>query len=52
MDEVTRIFLTRALQLTMWIPLIMAAKQLHRYVYDHQPNTCQDTQPDQSIKKG
>ena len=52
MEETTRIFLTRGLQIIMWIPIIMAAKQLYRDVYDHQSNTCQDTQPDQSIKKG
>ncbi len=52
MDEVTRIFLTRGLQIAMWIPIILAARQLYRDVYDNQSNTCQDSEPDQRIKKG
>lgn len=52
MDETTRIFLTRGLQIAMWIPVILAARQLYRDVYDNQPNTCQDSKPDQIIKQG
>ncbi len=52
MDEATRIFLTRSLQIAMWIPIILAARQLYRDVYDNQSNTCQDSERDQSIKKG
>lgn len=50
MDEVTRMFLTRGLQIAMWIPIILAARQLYRDVYDNKPNTCQDSKPDQIIK--
>ncbi len=52
MDEVTRIFLTRGLQIAMWIPIILAARQLYREVYENKPDTCQNSEPDQSIKKG
>lgn len=46
MDETTRIFLTRGLQILMWIPITLAVRQLFKDVYDNEPDTCQDSKRD------
>jgi hypothetical protein len=42
MDELTRIILTRAIQLFMCIPIILAFRQLWKDVYDNQSDTYKD----------
>ena len=42
MDELTRMILTRALQLFMCIPVIMGFRQLYKDIYDNQSDTYED----------
>ena len=42
MDELTRLICTRGLQFIMLLPVILAARQLFKDVYDNDSNTCQD----------
>ena len=46
MDETTRIILTRAIQILMFIPIIFAFRQLYRDVHDHKSDTHKDSKRD------
>ena len=46
MDETTRIILTRAIQILMFIPIIFAFRQLYKDVHDNQSDTHKDPEQD------
>jgi hypothetical protein len=46
MDETTRIILTRAIQILMFIPIIFAFRQLYKDVHDNQSDTHKDSKRD------
>jgi hypothetical protein len=46
MDETTRIILTRAIQILMFIPIIFAFRQLYRDIHDNKPDTYENQERD------
>ena len=46
MDEMTRIILTRAFQIVMFLPIIMGSRQLYKDIYDNKPTTYEDPEQD------